>query len=43
MPPPSAVPTMIERDADIPPFADLVAELAMARRLAAEATGGAAA
>lgn len=38
-----AVPTMIERDADIPPFADLVAELAMARRLAAEATGGAAA
>ena len=37
------VPTMIERDADIPPFAELVDELAMARRLAAEATDGAAA
>jgi uncharacterized protein (UPF0276 family) len=28
------VPTMIERDADIPPYADLVAELDIARRLA---------
>ena len=37
------VPTMIERDADIPPFADLVAELAAARRLAAGAMAGSAA
>jgi len=29
------VPTMIERDADIPPYAELVAELDIARRLAA--------
>jgi uncharacterized protein (UPF0276 family) len=32
------VPTMIERDADIPPYLDLVAELDIARRIAAEAT-----
>tara|TARA_R110001592_G_scaffold283010_3_gene550873 strand:+ start:3402 stop:4259 length:858 start_codon:yes stop_codon:yes gene_type:complete len=38
-----AVPTMIERDADIPPFADLVAELGTARRLAGDALGEAAA
>ncbi|UTW51525.1 DUF692 domain-containing protein [bacterium SCSIO 12827] len=38
-----AVPTMIERDANIPPFADLVEELGAARRLAAEALGEAAA
>jgi len=38
-----AVPTMIERDADIPPFADLVAELGTARRLAGEALDEAAA
>lgn len=38
-----AVPTMIERDANIPPFADLVEELGAARRLAAEAQGEAAA
>lgn len=38
-----AVPTMIERDANIPPFADLVDELDQARRLAAEAIGEAAA
>tara|TARA_R110002124_G_scaffold26361_1_gene94551 strand:- start:5990 stop:6847 length:858 start_codon:yes stop_codon:yes gene_type:complete len=38
-----AVPTMIERDADIPPFADLVDELGTARRLAGEALGEAAA
>ncbi|MEQ9557875.1 MAG: DUF692 domain-containing protein [Rhodospirillales bacterium] len=38
-----AVPTMIERDADIPPFRDLVDELDRARRLAAEALGEAAA
>lgn len=38
-----AVPTMIERDANIPPFADLVKELGAARRLAAEALGEAAA
>ena len=31
------VPTMIERDADIPPYADLLAELDEARRIAAEA------
>jgi hypothetical protein len=31
------VPTMIERDADIPPYAELVAELDIARRIAAEA------
>ena len=29
------VPTMIERDADIPPYADLLAELDIARRVAA--------
>jgi uncharacterized protein (UPF0276 family) len=38
-----AVPTMIERDADIPPFADLVAELGTARRLAGDALDEAAA
>lgn len=38
-----AVPTMIERDANIPPFAGLVEELGAARRLAAEALGEAAA
>ena len=38
-----AVPTMIERDADIPPFRDLVDELDRARSLAAEALGEAAA
>ncbi len=38
-----AVPTMIERDANIPPFADLVEELGAARRLAAEALDEAAA
>jgi uncharacterized protein (UPF0276 family) len=32
------VPTMIERDAEIPPYLDLVAELDIARRCAAEAT-----
>jgi uncharacterized protein (UPF0276 family) len=32
------VPTMIERDADIPPYLDLVAELDIARRITAEAT-----
>jgi uncharacterized protein (UPF0276 family) len=32
------VPTMIERDADIPPYQDLLAELDMARRIAADAT-----
>lgn len=37
------VPTMIERDADIPPFADLVAELGAARRLAAGVMAGPAA
>lgn len=31
------VPTMIERDADIPPYLELVAELDIARRIAAEA------
>jgi hypothetical protein len=31
------VPTMIERDANIPPYADLLAELDIARRIAAEA------
>lgn len=31
------VPTMIERDADIPPYAELVAELDIARRIAAGA------
>jgi uncharacterized protein (UPF0276 family) len=31
------VPTMIERDADIPPYAELLAELDMARRIAAQA------
>ncbi len=30
------VPTMIERDADIPPYADLLAELEIARRIAGE-------
>lgn len=38
-----AVPTMIERDANIPPFAELVAELTIARRLSAQALDGAAA
>jgi uncharacterized protein (UPF0276 family) len=38
-----AVPTMIERDANIPPFADLVDELGRARRLAADALAEAAA
>lgn len=38
-----AVPTMIERDANIPPFEDLVAELSSARRIAARALDGAAA
>lgn len=38
-----AVPTMIERDANIPPFAELAAELATARALAAEALDEAAA
>jgi len=33
-----AIPTMIERDGNIPPFADLVDELAIARRLSEEAT-----
>ena len=37
------VPTMIERDDDIPPFADLVAELDRARAVAAQALKGAAA
>ncbi|MEQ8804199.1 MAG: DUF692 domain-containing protein [Rhodospirillales bacterium] len=37
------VPTMIERDANIPPFEDLVTELGTARRFAAEALGEAAA
>ncbi|MCP5367894.1 MAG: DUF692 domain-containing protein [Hyphomicrobiales bacterium] len=37
------VPTMIERDDDIPPFADLVAELDTARRVAAGARAEAAA
>jgi hypothetical protein len=32
-----AVPTMIERDANIPPYAELVAELDQARRIAARA------
>lgn len=32
-----AVPTMIERDANIPPFAELLAELAIARRMSARA------
>ena len=32
------VPTMIERDDNIPPYAELVAELEMAKRIAAEAT-----
>jgi uncharacterized protein (UPF0276 family) len=32
------VPTMIERDADIPPYAELLAELDVARSIAAEAT-----
>jgi uncharacterized protein (UPF0276 family) len=33
----SGVPTMIERDANIPPYLELVAELDIARRIAAEA------
>ena len=33
------VPTMIERDADIPPYEELLAELEVARRIAADATG----
>jgi len=37
------VPTMIERDANIPPFADLVAELQLAREAAGKAGHGAAA
>ncbi len=37
------VPTLIERDADIPPYADLLAELDIARRIAAEASREAAA
>ena len=37
------VPTMIERDANIPPFADLTAELAEARRVARQAAWDAAA
>ncbi len=37
------VPTMIERDANIPPFADLTAELAEARRVARQAGWDAAA
>ncbi len=32
------VPTMIERDADIPPYEELLAELDIARRIAAGAT-----
>ena len=32
------VPTMIERDADIPPYEELLAELEVARRIAAGAT-----
>lgn len=36
-------PTMIERDADIPPYAELLAELDVARGIAAEAARGAAA
>ena len=35
------VPTMIERDADSPPYADLLAELDEARRIAAAAAGSA--
>jgi len=31
------VPTMIERDADIPPYAELLAELDQARDIAARA------
>jgi uncharacterized protein (UPF0276 family) len=31
------VPTMIERDADIPPYAELLAELDQARSIAARA------
>ncbi len=34
------VPTMIERDADIPPYAELLAELDAARRVAAAAIAG---
>jgi uncharacterized protein len=37
------VPTMIERDADIPPYAELLAELDTARRIAADAAQEAAA
>ena len=36
-------PTMIERDADIPPYAELLAELDVARGIAAEVARGAAA
>jgi len=32
------VPTMIERDADIPPYAELLAELDVARGIAARET-----
>jgi uncharacterized protein (UPF0276 family) len=32
------VPTMIERDANIPPYAELLAELDEARRIAGSAT-----
>lgn len=38
-----AIPTMIERDANIPPFAELVDELQLARRIAGEAARSAAA
>jgi uncharacterized protein (UPF0276 family) len=37
------VPTMIERDDNMPPYAELVAELEQARRIAAEAMREAAA
>jgi hypothetical protein len=37
-----AVPTMIERDANIPPYAELVAELDQARQIAARALAPAA-
>ena len=36
------VPTMIERDANIPPYEELLAELDMARRIATQATNRAA-
>jgi hypothetical protein len=34
------VPTMIERDADIPPYAELLAELDTARAIAARVEAG---